>query len=72
MPRITAMPGKARWKATIDAAEALLGQAAEEMREYWEERSEAWRESYAAEEHLERSKKLGKIAEALEAMQLLW
>ena len=24
MPKITAMPGSARWKATIEAAEALL------------------------------------------------
>ena len=57
--KIAAMPGSARWKATIEAAEALLTQAAEEMDEYWEDRSETWKESYVAEEHLQRKKRSG-------------
>ncbi len=72
MPKIAAMPGSARWKATIEAAEALLTQAAEEMDEYWEDRSETWKESYVAEEHLQRKKRLAKMAETLSEMAILW
>src|SRR5580658_9575943 len=72
MPKISAMPGKARWQATVEAAEALLSQAAEEMEQYWEERSETWQESYGAEEHLQRTKRLAKIAETLSEMAILW
>ena len=72
MPRITAMPGTARWKATIEAAEALLSQAAEEIDEYWEYRSETWQESYAAEELLQRKKRLSKMAETLSEMAMMW
>jgi len=72
MPKITAMPGSARWKATIEAAEALLSQAAEEMDDYWNERSEIWQEGYAAEEHLQRKKRLAKMAETLSDMAIEW
>jgi hypothetical protein len=72
MPKIAAMPGTARWKATIEAAETLLTQAAEEMDEYWEYRSETWQESYAAEELLQRKKRLTKMAETLSEMAMLW
>jgi hypothetical protein len=72
MPKITAMPGKARWQATVEAAEALLSQAAEEMEEYWENRSETWKESYAASELLQRRKRLTKIAETLNYMAFEW
>jgi hypothetical protein len=72
MPKISAMPGKARWQATIEAAEALLSQAAEEMEEYWEYRSETWKESYTAEELLQRKKQLTKLAEKLSDMAILW
>lgn len=72
MPTISAMPGKARWIATIEAAEALLSQAAEEIDEYWEERSENWRESYAADELQQRKKRLDKMATTLSEMSMLW
>jgi hypothetical protein len=72
MPKITAMPGSARWKATIEAAEALLSQAAEEMDDYWNERSETWQEGYVAEEHRQRKKRLTKMAETLSDMAIEW
>jgi hypothetical protein len=72
MPKITAMPGSARWKATIEAAEALLSQAAEEIDEYREDRSKTWQESYAADELQQRKKRLVKMAETLSEMSMLW
>ena len=65
MPAISSMPGKTRWLASIKAAEALLSQTVTEMEAYREDRSEAWNESYAGEEHKEREKALTKIGEAL-------
>jgi hypothetical protein len=72
MPVISSMPGKARWQAALEAAEAMVSQTAEEMSAYREDRSEEWRESYAAEEYLQRAKQLNKIAEKLGEIQILW
>ena len=72
MPKITTMPGTDRWQATIEAAELLLSQAADEMNGYYADRSETWKESYAAEEHRQREKAITKIAKALDEMVMLW
>ena len=72
MPKITTMPGTDRWQATIEAAELLLSQAADEMNGYYADRSETWKESYAAEEHRQREKAITKIANALDEMVMLW
>jgi hypothetical protein len=72
MPAISSMPGKARWQATIEAAEELVRQAALEMEMYQEVRSEAWCESYAGEEHQQREKDLTKIADTLGEILILW
>jgi hypothetical protein len=68
MPAIPTMPGTARWGATLQSAEALLSQAAEEMEAYYEERSECWQEGGAGAEHADRQEALESILSELQQM----
>jgi hypothetical protein len=54
LPVLPQMPGTLRWKAAIQMALTLLEQTADEMRDYYDERSETWQESERGEEHQER------------------
>ena len=49
-PPIPTMPGKARWRATLEQAHRLLEQVAYEMRQYHDERSEEWQDSEKAQD----------------------
>jgi hypothetical protein len=66
MPAIPTMPGTARWGATLQAAEALLSQAAEEMSAYYNERSETWQEGDAGTEHAGRQEALESVLSDLQ------
>ncbi len=52
LPAIPTMPGNARWRAMIEQAHTLLSTAAEEMQDYYDDRSEPWQEGPRAEELL--------------------
>lgn len=54
MPAIPSMPGAKRWNAAVRMAQALLEQTADEMRYYYDERSEEWQEGERGDEHQER------------------
>jgi hypothetical protein len=66
MPAIPTMPGNARWSAMIVQAHSLLTQAADEIQDYHDDRSEAWQEGTKAEELLG---KLEKLQEAIDQLQ---
>jgi hypothetical protein len=50
LPAIPSMPGKARWRAAMEHAYALLEQTVKEMQHYYDNRSEQWRESPKADD----------------------
>jgi hypothetical protein len=68
LPVITTMPGTARWKAAITAAEALVSQTLTEMEAYRDDRSERWADSEACANHTEREDALTEIAENLQSV----
>ena len=61
-----ARPGRARWRALVGHAGALLRIATSEMRDYYDERSEAWRDGERGESFLERLEALEEAGQALE------
>lgn len=44
-PPLPAMPGTARWQCAIQKAVLFLATVAQEMESYYDDRSDAWRES---------------------------
>jgi hypothetical protein len=69
-PSIPTMPPKARWRATIVQAAALLCQVEREIQEYIDDRSELWQESEQAE-HLEECRQaIEDVAETLGLIQI--
>lgn len=68
-PAIPTLPGHARWNAMLCQARSLLGTAVGEMQCYYDERSQAWQESAAAEELLARRECLEEIIAQLEECQ---
>lgn len=68
LPVIPSMPGWPRWNATFRMAHALLDGAVTEMRDYFDDRSDAWQESDRGEEHQERITSAEAILEALEEL----
>jgi hypothetical protein len=59
-------PSPARWEALIRQARRLVEAAAEEMEEYYEQRSERWQESEPGEALLERLQSVQEAKSALE------
>jgi hypothetical protein len=66
LPPIPNMPGHARWKAMILHAHALLSDAADEMQEYHDDRSEEWQDSEKAVAMLERVELLQEAAQQIQ------
>lgn len=44
LPAVPTIPGKARWRQAIASADALLSMVEQEMNDYYNDRSETWRE----------------------------
>jgi hypothetical protein len=63
LPAISTIPGHARWNAMVLHAQTLLTDAADEMQEYHDDRSEEWQDSDKAEAMLERVELLQEAAE---------
>lgn len=68
LPAIATLPGWARWRASFTAAHALVENTLDEMRDYFNDRSERWQESERGEEHQE---KIGQVETALDALSEL-
>ena len=69
LPVPAQIPGRARWRSAIESACALLEQTTMEMREYYEERSDAWRETTRADDLLERIDLLDTLLDELRAQE---
>ncbi len=54
MPAIPSMPGTPRWRAAIEAAQALVSEVLDEMEYYFEDRSDTWQESLQGDQHKDR------------------
>src|SRR5580658_10550207 len=65
LPAISTIPGHARWNAMLVYAQTLLTDAADEMQEYHDDRSEQWQDSAKAEAMLERVELLHEAAEQI-------
>ena len=65
LPTIATLPGWKRWNASFTAAQELIETALDEMRDYYDERSETWQESERGDEHQER---ISTVEEALDAV----
>ena len=50
LPAVPTIPGRVRWRQAISAAHALLTQVAQEMSDYYDERSDTWQEGPQGEE----------------------
>jgi hypothetical protein len=67
-PAIPTMPSKARWRAMIIEARALLAGMEREIQDYIDDRSEAWQESEPAE-HLEECRQA--VEDAIDSLQTI-
>jgi hypothetical protein len=65
LPAIPTIPGWPRWKASIRLARELLQQTADEMQEYWDDRSEEWQSSDRAAEHQEHTDAIQEVLDQL-------
>ena len=68
LPAIATMPGWPRWNASLNAARVLVERTVEEMREYFDERSEEWQEGERGAEYQER---IDAVQTALDALDEL-
>jgi hypothetical protein len=62
------MPGHRRWQTLIRAASQFLETVQEEMEDYYEQRSESWRESERGEAFLERLQTIQETQAAIEEL----
>lgn len=68
LPAIPAMPGHRRWEAMLRMALLLVVSTHGEMRDYFDDRSESWRESDKAEAFVERADELVDLIDSFEAI----
>jgi hypothetical protein len=68
-PVIPTMPGTARWRALETQSLAALETVRDEMREYYEERSEEWQESERGEEFTARLDAVEEVVSSLESLE---
>jgi hypothetical protein len=69
VPAIPTMPGTARWSGLETQALAALETVRDEMREYYEERSEEWQESERGEEFSARLDAVEEVVSLLESLE---
>jgi hypothetical protein len=68
LPAIATLPGRARWQASLTAAQALLEQVSQEMQSYFDDRSETWQESERGEQFTEHLEAVTNLAEELQSL----
>jgi hypothetical protein len=69
LPTIPTMPGSARWRAMLAQAKMLLSEAASEMQNYHDDRSEPWQQSERAQELLDRIEQLEGMIDQLAGLE---
>lgn len=69
LPAISTIPGHPRWNAMLVYAQTLLTDAADEMQEYHDDRSEEWQASDNAEAIVERIELFQEAAEQIQQLQ---
>lgn len=65
LPPIATMPGHTRWMQAIEQTTCLLTEIAAEMQDYFDDRSDTWKEDDRGERHQQRTDALQDIVEAL-------
>jgi hypothetical protein len=68
LPAIPTMPGVRRWAAMHQQALLLLQSVEEEMRDYYDQRAERWRESETGEAMAEQLQALQEAVSAVEEL----
>jgi len=68
LPAISALPGVRRWEAMNRQALLLLQSIQEEMQDYYDERSDTWKESERGESMAERLQALQDAIAAVEGL----
>lgn len=66
--RVPAKPGPRRWEALLQQAHLALDATAEEMEEYYDERSEKWQEDERGEAFMARLEAVQEIMTALDEL----
>ena len=69
LPAIPSIPGQRRWNALIRRVLRVLETLAVEMQSYYDDRSDAWRDSDRGETHLERLEAVEAAVSAAEELQ---
>ena len=69
LPAIAALPGWKRWNASFAAAQDLTECALDEMRDYFDDRSETWQESERGDEHQDRITSVEEVLDAVSGLQ---
>jgi hypothetical protein len=69
-PAIPSMPSRARWRAMIAQAGALLSAAEREIQNYIDDRSETWQESERAESLEMFRQTIQEVADSLQMIQI--
>jgi hypothetical protein len=69
LPAINTIPGEVRWKALVDQAAWGLQTAASEMEDYFDGRSDSWKEGERGEAFQERLDELIAILESVTQFQ---
>lgn len=69
LPRIASLPGWKRWNASFAAAQQLIESALDEMRDYYDDRSESWQESDRGDEHQDRMSMVEEVLDAVNGLQ---
>lgn len=70
LPAIAAMPGTARWEQTLRYIETMVIQLQDEIQEYVDQRSDAWRETERAEQMQNNLQTLEEILDNLQSIQI--
>ena len=68
MPKVPSIPGTARWNAMITQAEQLLSTIADEMQEYYDDRSEVWQEGERALDFVARIEQIVETVDLLQSV----
>lgn len=70
LPAIAAMPGTARWRQTLRSIETMVVLLHDEMQEYADQRSDAWRETERGEQMQSNLQTLEEIRDHLQNLQI--
>lgn len=68
LPALPTVPGYARWNALVNQAQHCLHSVEQEMRSYYEERSEAWQGSERGQSFEERLQAVQALLEGIDEL----